>query len=61
MAFSYRHVNVINIVGTTTIIINIRGILIKTHVMFTKNGRFLWLEFFFRRPKKIMIKEILIG
>jgi hypothetical protein len=41
MAFSYPHAYVIDIVGTTTITINIRGGLIKTHVKVTKKGCFL--------------------
>jgi hypothetical protein len=36
MAFSYLHAYVIDIMGTTTITINIRGGLIKTHVEFIK-------------------------
>jgi hypothetical protein len=36
MVFSYLHVDVINTVGITTFIINIRGSLIETHVEFIK-------------------------
>jgi hypothetical protein len=39
--FSYRHVDVIDSMGTTTIIVNIKGGLIKTHVEFIKKGCFL--------------------
>jgi hypothetical protein len=34
VTFSYLHANVIDIVGTTTTTINIKGGLIKTHVEF---------------------------
>jgi hypothetical protein len=37
--------------GTTTIIVNIKGGLIKTHAEFIKKGRFLQLEFFFIKVK----------
>jgi hypothetical protein len=40
MAFSYLHANVIDIVGTTIIIISIKGGFIKTHVEFIKKGFF---------------------
>jgi hypothetical protein len=40
MAFSYLHANVIDIVGTTIITINIKGGLIKTHVEFIKKNCF---------------------
>jgi hypothetical protein len=53
VAFSYCRANVIDTMGTTTIIINIRGSLIKTHVKFIKNGCFLWLEFFLKGQKKL--------
>jgi hypothetical protein len=46
VAFSYRHTDVIDIVGTTTITISIRGGLTKTHVKFIKKCCFLWLESF---------------
>jgi hypothetical protein len=36
VVISYFHVNVIDIMGTTTITVNIRGGLIKTHVKFIK-------------------------
>ncbi len=38
VAFSYFHANVIDIVGTTTITVNIKGGLIKTHAKFIKKG-----------------------
>ncbi len=41
MVFSYLHADVINIVGTTTFIVNIRGSLIETHVEFIKKNCFL--------------------
>jgi hypothetical protein len=41
VAFSYLHANVIDTMGTTTIIVNIRVGLIKTHVEFIKKGYFL--------------------
>jgi hypothetical protein len=37
MVFSYLHEDVIDIVGTTIIIVSMRGSLIKTHVEFIKN------------------------
>ncbi len=51
MAFSYLHVDVIDIVGTTTIIVNIKGGLIKTHSKFIKKSFFLRLKFFFVETK----------
>ncbi len=36
VVISYFHVDVIDIMGTTTITVNIRGGLIKTHVKFIK-------------------------
>ncbi len=45
--FSYLHVTVIDIMDTTTVIVNIKRGLIKTHVEFMKKGYFLWLEFLF--------------
>jgi len=44
VVFSYLHVDVINIVNTTTIAINIRRGLIKTHDEFIKKGHFLQLK-----------------
>jgi hypothetical protein len=44
VAFSYLHVDVINIVSTTTIAINIKRGLIKTHVEFIKKNHFLQLK-----------------
>ncbi len=41
MASSYVHADVIYIVGTTIITINIKGGLIKTHVEFMKKGPML--------------------
>jgi hypothetical protein len=38
VVFSYFHAYVIDTMGTTTIIVNIRGGLIKTHVQFIKKG-----------------------
>ncbi len=61
MAFSYLHVDVIDIVGTTIIIINIKKGLIKTHVEFTKKVFFYDSKVFLWQPKQIMTKEILIG
>jgi hypothetical protein len=40
VAFSYLHANVIDTMGTTTITISIKGVLIKTHVEFIKKGFF---------------------
>ncbi len=51
MAFSYLHANVIDIVGTTIITINIKGGLIKTHVEFIKKNCFLRLENFSMKAK----------
>jgi hypothetical protein len=51
VAFSYLHANVIDIVGTTIIIISIKGGLIKTHVDFIKKSCFLRLENFFVKAK----------
>ncbi len=51
MAFSYLHVDVIDIVRTTTITVNIKGGLIKTHSKFIKKGSFLRLKFFFVETK----------
>jgi hypothetical protein len=50
VAFSYFHVDIINIVGTTTITISIKGGLIKTHVEFIKKG-FFYGYFFFVKAK----------
>jgi len=36
VVFSYLHANVIDTMGTTTIIVNIKGGLIKTHAKFIK-------------------------
>jgi hypothetical protein len=46
MAFSYLHSNFIDIMGTTTITVNIKGGLIETHAEFIKKGSFLQLENF---------------
>ncbi len=51
MAFSYLHVNVIDTMDTTTIIVNIKRGLIKTHVDLIKKGCFLRLENFFMKVK----------
>jgi hypothetical protein len=51
VAFSYLHANFINIVGTTTITIIIKGGLIKTHAKFIKKGCFLQFENFFVKAK----------
>jgi hypothetical protein len=51
VAFSYLHVDVIDTMGTTTITVNIRGGLIKTHVEFIKKGCFLQLEIFSMKVK----------
>jgi hypothetical protein len=40
MVFSYLHANVIIIMGTTTIIVNIKGGLNKTHAKFIKKKWF---------------------
>jgi hypothetical protein len=52
VVFSYLHANIIDNVGTTTIIISIRGGLIKTHVEFIKKCCFLQLEKFFVKAKR---------
>jgi len=51
MVFSYLHANVIIIMGTTTIIANIKGGLNKTHAKFILKNGFLWLENFFMKAK----------
>jgi len=51
VAYSYLHANVIDFVGTTTIIINIKGTFIKTHSKLIKKGNFLWLECSFFKAK----------
>jgi hypothetical protein len=40
MAFSYLHVDVIDTMGTTTMIVSIKGGLIKTHAKFIKKRLF---------------------
>jgi hypothetical protein len=52
LCFLYLHADVIDIVGTTTITVSIRGSLIKTHVEFIKKGCFLRLKNFFVKAKK---------
>jgi hypothetical protein len=52
VVFSYLHANVIDNVGTTTIIVSIRGGLIKTHVEFIKQCCFLQSENFFVKAKR---------
>jgi hypothetical protein len=47
VAFSYCHANVIDIMGTTTITINIRGGFTKTHVKFIKKRLFFMAGIFF--------------
>jgi len=47
IAYSSLHANVIDFVGTTIIIINIKSALIKTHSKLIKKGNFIWLEKFF--------------
>ncbi len=42
VVFSYLHANVIDTMGTTTITLNIKGGLIKTHAKFLKKGLFLF-------------------
>jgi hypothetical protein len=59
--FSYFHVDVIDVVGTTTTNVNIRGGLIKTHDKFTKKVDFYDWKISLWRPKQILLKEILIG
>jgi hypothetical protein len=51
VVISYLHVDVIDIMGTTTITVNIKGGLIKTHVKFTKKCCFLRLEIFSMKAK----------
>ncbi len=51
MAFSYLHADIIDTMGTTTIIVNIKGGLIKTHAEFIKKGCFLRLENFSMKVK----------
>jgi hypothetical protein len=51
MVFSYLHANVIIIVGTTTIIVNIKGGLNKTHAEFIKKNGLLCLENFSMKAK----------
>ncbi len=46
IAYSSLHANVIDFVGITTININIKSVLIKTHSKLIKKGNFLWLENF---------------
>jgi hypothetical protein len=47
VVFSYFHADVIVIMGTTTITINIKGGLIKTHAKFIKKRFFLTIGIFF--------------
>jgi hypothetical protein len=51
IVYSYLHANVIDSVGTTTIIVNIKGALIKTHSKLIKKGNFLRLENFSIKAK----------
>jgi hypothetical protein len=51
IAYSSLHANVIDFVGTTIIIINIKSVLIKTHSKLIKKGNFLRLEIFFIKAK----------
>jgi hypothetical protein len=51
IVYSYLHANVIDFVGTTTIIISIKGTLIKTHSKLIKKGNFFRLEFFYIKAK----------
>jgi hypothetical protein len=51
VTFSYLHVDVIDIVSTTTITISIRRGLIKTHVEFIKKGHFLQLKNLYVKAK----------
>ncbi len=46
VVYSYLHSNVIDYVGTTTIIVSIKGALIKMHFDLIKKINFLWLEDF---------------
>jgi hypothetical protein len=43
VAFPYLHINVIDIMGTTTINVNIKGGSIKTHAKFIKKRLFFTL------------------
>ncbi len=49
--YSYLHANFINSNGTTTIIVNIKGALIKTRSKLTKKSNFFLLEFFSIKAK----------
>ncbi len=56
IAYSYLHANVIGSMGTTTIIINIKGTLIKTHSKLIKKGNFFRLEDFSIKAKFVYDK-----
>jgi hypothetical protein len=49
ITYSYLHVDVIDFVGTTTITINIKGVLMETHSKLIKKGYFTISEFFGQR------------
>ncbi len=51
ITYFYLHANVIDYVGTTTITINIKGTLLKTHFELIKKGNFLRLQIFFVKNK----------
>jgi hypothetical protein len=51
VVFSYLHVDVIDIVSTTTITIDIRRGLIKTHAKFIKKCHFLQLKNLYVKAK----------
>jgi hypothetical protein len=59
VVYSYLHADVIDYVGTTTITINIKGVLIKTHFELIKKINFLWLEDFSVKCKSNYDKGIL--
>jgi hypothetical protein len=57
ITYFYFHVDVIDFVGTTTIIINIKVVLIETHSKLIKKGYFT-ISFFLSKANLIMTKEI---
>jgi hypothetical protein len=60
ITYSYLHAYVIDFVGTITIIINIKCLLIKTHSKLIKKATFYSWNFFLSKANLTMTKEIWI-
>jgi hypothetical protein len=60
ITYSYLHAYVIDFVGTIIIIINIKGILIKTHYKLIKKATFYSWKKFLSKANLTMTKEIWI-